>query len=335
MDKEIDQGRRALYTALRLHWLEDPTLLVEDWQVEDYREIPFSILFERLRSRIQLASIPHFDRTHFIALAEPYESPEELYHALSTDLHLDPKEQDKLYLILFELWRRLITDKHSLSIFCEELDHQIHLYDDGEFHHSERLQDVLAELQVVLEENGDEGEDPHRIFTYINENCAQDLESFLIDFIADQIDGNNVGYATELLDGFGKYLSPSPWLELLQIRLMAHSNWSSAIYQLSHLLDSTRAKVDLDFYIEVLLFLAPEDHESLFKKGVHLALPWVKTEEDWQDLLHACLEHYRQTDSPSLFAALQELVARHAHCPPQKQLCTGDEEKKVLKRLLT
>ena len=36
----MDAERRALYNSLRMHWLLDPNMAVEPWQVEDYRSMP-------------------------------------------------------------------------------------------------------------------------------------------------------------------------------------------------------------------------------------------------------------------------------------------------------
>ncbi len=50
--------RRALYNLLRMNWINEPTLPVESWQVEDYRALSLPDLFGRLKDfNIQLERV--------------------------------------------------------------------------------------------------------------------------------------------------------------------------------------------------------------------------------------------------------------------------------------
>src|SRR5947208_7129015 len=119
--------RRALYNLLRLNWLRDRSLPVEQWQVENYRNLPIETLFKNL-THLEINS----DRISFLSLTEEFDNPEELTEAFFTDNSPDPKKFDQAYLNIFELWRRLVPEKLCLSIFGDELDYQIDLYDQGE-----------------------------------------------------------------------------------------------------------------------------------------------------------------------------------------------------------
>lgn len=297
--------RRALYTSLRLNWLQDPTVPVEDWQVEDYREMPYSVLFERLR----LIGV-NLDRVSFLAYAEEYDTPEEFCDELLQGKHFDGANQDKIYLVVFEIWRRLLTDKPCLSIFCDELDYQISIYDAGEFDNSEQLQDVIANLQIILEENADQGADPNAVFEFVASGCAHDVENFLLDYIAEQIDNSNFGYATELLDGYADYFSDYKWFNLQRIRLLAQNDPRNANRMIQQLLEDSHEDEDqLDFYLEVLHFLATEGDSSLFREVFAKTLPFLKSEEDFQDLLELCVEYHQNRDNNGKVAALQNLQA--------------------------
>src|SRR4051812_28437996 len=114
----ISLEKKALYNLLRMHWLNNPNVKVEAWQIEDYRNLTLKILFDRLRQ----FSI-HLDSESFIAYAEECETPEELAESFIGDRHLSIEQEDLIYLLVFELWRRLVTHKLSLSIFCNDLDH--------------------------------------------------------------------------------------------------------------------------------------------------------------------------------------------------------------------
>jgi len=178
---QIEQ--RALYNLLRMNWLNDPSLEVEPWQVEDYRQLSLSDLFTQLKeSDIQL------DKISFITYADECDSPEQLTEYFIGDRHLEIPHEDQIYLLVFELWRRLMSEKPSLSIFCDELDHQIYLYDHGQLTSPLHLQTALANLLTILEENVDEGIQPTEAFRLISTCCANDIEAFLYDFISEQID---------------------------------------------------------------------------------------------------------------------------------------------------
>jgi hypothetical protein len=178
--------RRALYNLLRMNWLNEPTLSVESWQVEDYRSLPLPDLFERLKQfNIQL------DRVSFIAYADECDSPEDLTEHLIGDRNLPTAQEDQVYLLIFELWRRLMSEKPSLSILCNELDHQIFLYDRHELDNPLALQDALTHFIEILDENVDEGIPPEQAFKLISPYFANDMETFLYDFIAEQIDEGN------------------------------------------------------------------------------------------------------------------------------------------------
>lgn len=311
------EDRRALYTALRLNWLKDPTLAVEDWQVKDYREMPYSVLFERLRE----AHI-YLDRNAFLEAAQQYDTPEELSCAL-IDETLPPEEQDQVYLITFELWRRLVSDKPSLSIFCDELDYQISLYDEGENAHSEQLQDLLASLQVLLEEGTDQGASPLEAFTHIAQACAHDLEDFLLDFIANEMDEENFTYAGELLEMFSPYLPQTKWLELTKARYVAHSDIRKAHRMVSQLLEEDEGEEELDFYLNILAFLSSESDRPLFNKAVLKSVPQLSQEEDLLDLIALCLDYhqslYHHLEARALQSLLEARPPRQGSCPLQSE----------------
>lgn len=98
-----DLKNKALYNSLRMNWLQNPSLHVEQWQIEEYRDLSLEQLFNKLKSlHIDL------DRVSFSAFADSVDSAEELAHALAGDEESDPTIQDKIYLLVFELWRRLV-----------------------------------------------------------------------------------------------------------------------------------------------------------------------------------------------------------------------------------
>jgi len=215
----MEIGKKALYNLMRMNWLLDPSLPAEPWQVEDYRSISLDTLFKRLSAHdIRL------DKVSFTAFAEEAKDPEDLTEQLLSDVEANAASHDQVYLLVFELWRRLSFDRACLSVFCDELDYRIYQYDHAKEKNWESLQDAVANLQTILDENADNGIKAEDVFDSITDNCANDIESFLYDYILDQIDSGQISYAGELLDGFLDYVSDPKWFHFLRARLFAASS---------------------------------------------------------------------------------------------------------------
>jgi hypothetical protein len=302
---------RALYNSLRMNWHADPTMRIQPWQVEDYRALPLEALFERLRKKTII-----LDRTSFVALAEGVDSPEELCECLWADEVLDNTAKDQIYLLVFELWRRIVNEKPCLSIFCDELDYQIFAYDHGKMTHPEAIQDAIANLEMILDENTDAGGDPVEVFEMVSNCCANDLETFLYDFIAEQIDNQNYPYAADLLESFGHYVKGTAWFEFLRARLLAptDSEGSDAIFR--QLTQDIKKQQDLDLGLEVLSFLAKGGDPELFRTLARQTVPMLETEEDFQELLAICADYYHFLDQDQE----EQLIKQILRDRPQNEL---------------
>lgn len=294
--------RRALYYSLRLSWLKDPALPVQPWQVEDYRSMPLEGLFQRLK--LQDLSL---DKLSFQALAEQADSPEDLSEHLLEGRQIDSVTLDQVYLLIFELWRRLIPEKPSLTIFCDELDHQISSYDEGSSD-PELIEDTLSNLQVILDEHADEGGDPLDLFETICSGCANDLESFIYDFISEQIDSNNLSYATELLDAFSEYVTDVKWFDFLRAQVLFETDPAGAHVIIQHLLTDASKDPDLEFNLELLAYLVAAGDQRDFIKLVKKTTPLLISEEDFRDLLSICVDFYHRLDDDEGEKAIQNIL---------------------------
>lgn len=283
--------RRALYHLLRMNWLNEPALPVEPWQVEDYRSLPLSSLFERL-TPFQIS----LDRISFIAYADECDSPEDLTEHLAADRSLQTTEEDQIYLLVFELWRRLMSEKPSLSILCNELDYQICLYDNQELDNPFGLQDAIAHFVQVLDENVDQGIAAEEAWQLISPYCANDLETFLYDFIAEQIDEDNESYAHELLDDFEAYLEDNKWFKLLRIRLFEKDQSKTAQLLTQEVIEEHLNENDLEFNLEFLSVIADSGDHSHFREVIKQTLPLIKHEEEFQDLLAIAMDFFHRLD---------------------------------------
>lgn len=305
------EDRRALYNSLRMNWLNDSNISVEPWQVEDYRNLTSETIFDRLK----LQDI-YLDKVSLMALAEQHETPEDLTDYLLSDLDADVMTQDQVYLLVFELWRRFLPEKPCLSVFCDELDHQIYLYDSGKIEHIESLQDSLANLAIVLDENTDQGNEPALIFETICSGCANDLESFLYDFIAEQLEENNQSYASELLDDFEEYVKDPKWFNFLRARLLSADDSAGSNALIRKLIQEDTTP-DLEFFLEVLAFMVQMGQEEDFLRLVKRTVPLLECEEDFQDLLTICADFYHRLDHDEVESAIQNILKKRSQNPSE------------------
>lgn len=293
---------RALYNLLRISSREDPSMQVKPWQVEDYRKVSEEALFDRLKE----LGIPLTHKS-FTAYSEGCNTPEELVEFLWTEEE-KTEDFDQAYLILFELWRRLLPEKQSLSVFCDELDYRMDLYDQKLLVDEEPMQEVLKDLEDLLDQNVDEGGDPKEVFLSVAEYCAHDLENFIYDYISDQIDDGNEIYASELLDGFYEYVGDPKWFDFLKCRLFLPTDIEKAARIIRGLLEVLQETPDFDLLLEMTAFLAHTEDSQLFLDASLQAFLQMRTEEDFQDLVSLISEYYRLRDNEEEMLFLQKIL---------------------------
>lgn len=295
---------KALYNLLKVNWKKNPSMKVESWQVEDYRSLPAETIFSRLNNLEIVLNEEHF-RLH----ATNCDTPEELVDYLWTKGE-DPVLQDQAYLLLFELWRRLLPERRSLSIFCDTLDDLIERYSENPHQMDEEVQMMLHNLEDVLDENVDLGGEPKEVFRLIEESSAHDVESFLYEYIAIQIEENNALYASELLDGFYGYIKDPKWFDFLRARLFVLTNSEEAALMIERILEQLEEIPDVDLLFEIISYLATEGEYPLFAKAVNQAIPFIETEEDLSDLLGLVSEYYRRLDQDEKVEAITRFLNR-------------------------
>lgn len=263
--------KKAAYNLLQLNLRLDDgvaTDKLQPWQLVNYRDFPLERLLEELATTQEA----------FEACATKYDTPEEMIDDLGSAL--TPLERDHTYLILFELWRRLFPERQSLSIFCDELDHQIYLYDNDQ---PSQVGDLLTTFQCILDENVDAGTSPKDALTMMQSYCANDLESFLLDYILDQLDTRNRLYARELVDGLGRYITQEKWLEYFHGRL--EKDLEKRIAAIEAL---TKKTLSLDLAFELVSYLQALGETVIFPKFAAKTLGQIETGEDFEEFLQLC-----------------------------------------------
>lgn len=325
----MESERRALYNALRANWQADPLMKVQPWQVEDYRSLPMEEIFKRLEEKDI-----HLQRNSFSALAENADSPEELCEHLLADFQLSQADHDQIYLLIFELWRRLVNEKPCLSIFCDELDHQIFAYDHGTLARAEDIQDTLANLEMILDENVDEGADPSTIFETVSNCCANNLETFLYDYIAEQIDNHNYSYAGELFDGFCPFVKDVIWFDFLRARLLSHTDPEGSDPVIRKLILDIKKQQDLDLSLEALSFLANGGDADFFRTLAKQTVPLLETEEDFQELLSICADYYHFLDKDQEEQLIQQILQDRPQNDLESQIQPKDAHVKEFLKII-
>lgn len=292
---------KALYNSFRIcsqDWEEKD---VEAWCLEDLRLIELEELFQRLEKMGIF-----LNKLSFVNYAEEVESPEELAE-LVLDGISEIKKYDQGYLTLFEIWRRLLPEKQTISIFCDELDRRIELYDQGLLESDEPIQDALANLVEVLEENIDAGATPSDIFKSLSEYLAHDLESFLYDYISEVLDEENLLYGEELLEDFSPYVSEPDRFAFLEARLVSYTNIREANDLVEGLL---KKKLDATFLLDILKFLSTSGDRSLFLTTVKKISPLIQTQDDLYEVLSVAAEYYSRLDEDRLEDAILNLMTK-------------------------
>ncbi len=328
--KDMNFQGRAYYNYMRMNWVEDPTLSIEPWQIEDYRVMALDTLFEKLED-LGFS----IDKHSFMEEAARVDSPEELALVLSGETEEDKRVEGQIYLIVFELWRRLLPERLSLSIFCDEVDYLIYVYDHSESVDNEAIEDMIANLQMFLDENCDEGIKPEEAFKAIQSYCANDVEGFLADYISEQLDAGNDVYATELLEGFFRYVPVSKWFELLHARALAASGAEEEAMELVKQLIKRLKHEDAAFNFELLSFLVRYGDEDSFKQVVKHTIPLLEREDDFRCLLSYCADFYHRLDREAVEKAIVAIVEQRKGISLDKSLASNDPGFSVLIKQLS
>lgn len=318
---------RALYNLLRANWQRNPSLEVKDWQVANLREVPTARLFEQLGD-LGVSS----ESAVFRAYAEESDGPEELADLL-TDESTSQDIREKIYLLLFELWRRELPERQSLSIFCDDLDQLIETYDQGGLTSDEKIEHSLDDLENILDESVDAGLQPREALKLVNEFCAHDIETFLYDYLSDKIDSGQELQASEMIDGFYDYVTDVRWLDFLRVRLFAKTHTSEFDPALSRLIESLHETPDLDLAMETAAFLVHEGSPEQFSHAVELCLGLIETEEDFQQLLAIVADYHDCMDQSEELRAIEELFKRRSSRNPSQRLNPADNDLMALRSL--
>ena len=279
---------KAFVNLVRMRHLMGERFVCAAWQLLDWRSMPEEELFERLQKMgIELT------REAFLQAMEKVDSPEDL--ALGLCETIDEEKHEAVYLCFFELWRKL-SEKQTPSIFGDEVDYRMFLYDTEAMKNDELVQTILFSLEELLQGNVDAGMAPKKAFLAFQQYCAHDLESFIYEYIYEQIESGNLIYASDLIDDFYAYMAYPLWFDFLLAYLYLFSDVESSNEIIKFIVKDLLSHPDFDLQMEVLKFMSHGGDSHLFLKLLKATLPMLEKEGDFKDLLETTAEYFRRLD---------------------------------------
>lgn len=296
----MDLHRKALYNLLKYNYYENPSSFedVETWQIEDLSVLSVEALFSRLQALGYSIS-----QQQFIEVASSCDNPEELASFwVKSDKE---KDYDQLFLIIFEIWKKLLFEKQTLCMFCDDLDHLIYLYDTDKLESDEGLQDKLALLLQLLDEHVESGLQPQEVFAYFLSYCANDIEMFLFDYISQQLEVENETYAKELFEGFFSFMKKKAWFDFLYAKILSFSDRVAANKEIELLIEK---EIPVDLGLEILAFLAKTGDRLLFFSLVKKIIKKLKSEEAFCNVLQSIADFYHRFDQKEMERKILQIL---------------------------
>jgi hypothetical protein len=237
---------RALYNLLSLTASKDQE--VHPWQVECYRSLEDSALLKKI-AELNLS----IDLPTFLKFSSKCDSPESLLEMILSK-ESRQTEAERVYLVLFELWRRHLPEKRSVSVFCDELDHLMELYDAKE-DVVEELFEHFEDLGQMMEESIDEESGPLEVMSYISSYLAHDLDAFLYDYIQDLMQSDNDEEASLLIDLFRRFSHKRRWFDFLRLKLLIKEDAFDTANMTERFVDEIIESKDIDLAFDFLSYL--------------------------------------------------------------------------------
>lgn len=328
----MEQGTKAIYNSLRFRAHANETISsmppsthpVFSWKTRNWRELSLETLFKELK---ELGC--NLNKDSFRHYAEVCDSPEELFSLLLRDgggeieQEENHENEDKLYLLLLELWRRLLPEYPSLPIICDNLDEAIFQYDTVMDCGYQVVQQALEPIFQLLQSNVDEGISPKEAFEAIVPYCAHDIPRFLADYILDLIDQSASDstffqQAEELVEQVEPYIASSPWFLLVKAKILALSYNEEALKLVRQALSAIvqQTKQEPTFYIEALGVVRFFDELQLTETLIEMTFNALN---DWDDLLQLAeeLSHLALVNDVEQIEARLDAYLDRVECSPE------------------
>ncbi|MFZ4773301.1 MAG: hypothetical protein ACOYK9_04850 [Chlamydiia bacterium] len=308
MKKEI----KAHYNLLKAQVAWDPSTPHETWMVEDLSLCSDKDIFGRL---LEL-KVPVSQET-IAKYLEEIETPEDFLEA--TTLETDhPEKVEKIYLLLFELFKRFSSKGSCLSIFADQLDSSIQKYEATNGRNWQELLEFLKQFELILRENLNHAKNPVEVLEKISRYFAYDIEGFIYDFIADLIDREEEVQAEALIELFYEYITKPYWFQLLEFYLK-----ESTEELLENLSDLAQEVKDIEFTLEILHILKEEGSER-FATLLSLAVDFAKEEAEFVELLIVAQEFFEERDRMREVSEIKKILDSRAQIDEKRKIHPQD-----------
>ncbi len=308
-----DMATKAIYNNILFcnqHPDLDPSLAtISEWKKKNWREVPLEALFREL-SELGV----EFDKAHFLVWADESDSPEDLLILITPDEveEGDTEYLDRLYLIIFELWRRLIPERRPLSIIGDDIDHALIAYESLWHEEDEMAQISIREqlIRLFLEytrllqatcdqyQENEEVDDildlqryttpAHAIFAMTQPFFVHDISRSLFDFILEELSHDTYPDLMPLVEGIMPFILPSTWSMCMKAHILWYEEDERAMALAKDALKlifpikkennsmqgkkSDISKYDLVGALSILLLAAKAGEKSLFRISMNLIL---------------------------------------------------------------
>lgn len=293
------------------------------WMAEDYALLETEILYQRLKAFGITGKIEE--------LSKQANDPEELAQKLSGS-----EDLEKIYLLIFELWRRFLPEKETLSIFADSLDELIDRFEEQDL--SEEEEDLLIcrlkSLENLLDDYVSRGWDKETAFEFVASYFCYDLEQFIYSFILDQISFGNDTLASELILGIYPYIKEKSGFDFLKIQILYNVDPQRALSMLDELVEEGDECENPDLWLDVIAFLAAHgDHQRLkaaYQKTVH----HLEHEIDLREMLSILADYYDLIGNSSQKQTVLKIAQSRSELPPEAHLDLSYHEKLMLQELI-
>ena len=172
-------------------------------------------------------------------------------------------------------------------------------------------------------------------YHFFSAYSCHDLEIFIFEYIAHQIDAGNEQYANELLDGFYPYVDNKRWFDLLKARLVAAADMEEGKIMIHRLLGSLKEEPELYLLFETLHYLIYVEETELFRLTYYQVLEEIETEEDLRELLMLTVEYFNAIEMEKEEAIVTKLLEEHKGKNPQEKIPVPNQALEQLKELVS
>lgn len=305
---------KALYNTLAMLHQNEQVPKGDLWKVQDMRTCSLEALFGELR-RLRV----NFDQKQFYHWAAACETPEELLELVLGEEEEKSEQADHIYLILFELWRRLAPEKRSLSIIADDIDHCIDAFDREEEVEDAQVESLLSEWGRLLDSLRDTGLTEDQALRTIEPFFAHDVPDFVIDYLLEVTGRQEASFTSLLLEKMRSHcMRESLWLKFIELKLSLHEEDLIDVRKklgelASSVLTSRECDVELTLALCDIAFELKKD--ELLVRLLEKLLPCLEEDDDFEAVLEFLRLSAERKGSPSLVARaknMQKSIRNHS-----------------------